>query len=139
VGVLQLACGARALTARASRHGDGHVTGPGGDVHALDAAVREISADPGRTWGVRDAVLGVLAVPLSLGVGLLILVLAPGLPGLAGTGVAMLALTVLTVLLARRAAQQSGGVRRALASVRLGLPTWGGWSAGRSCCWSCRS
>jgi membrane protease YdiL (CAAX protease family) len=84
------------------------------DVHALDAAVREISADPGRTWGVRDAVLGVLAVPVSLGVGLLALVLVPGLPGLAGTGVAMLALAVLTVLLARRAAQQSGGVRRAL-------------------------
>ena len=84
------------------------------DRHPLDAAVREISADPGRTWGVRDAVLGVLAVPVSLGIGLLVLVLVPALPGLAATGVAMLALTVLTVLLARRAAQQSGGARRAL-------------------------
>lgn len=90
------------------------MTGAVRDRRPLDAAVREISADPGRTWGVREAALGVLAVPVSLGVGLLVLVLVPGLPGVAGTGVAMLALTVLTVGLARRAAQQSGGVRRAL-------------------------
>ena len=95
--------------------GDGTVPGTAErDRHSLDAAVHEISADPGRTWGVREAVLGVLAVPVSLGLGVLLLVLVPDLPGLVGTGVAMLALTALTVLLARRAALQSGGVGRAL-------------------------
>jgi hypothetical protein len=86
----------------------------GREVHRLDAAVRDLSTDAGRTWGVRDAVLGVLAVPLSLGVGVLPLVLVPDLPGVVGTGLAMLVLTALTVLLARRAGRQSGGVRRAL-------------------------
>lgn len=102
------------------------------DRHPLDAAVRDISADPGRTWGVREAVLAVLAVPASLAAGFLVLVLLPGLPGLVGTGVAMLALTALAVLLARPAAEQSGGVGRALG---LGPPVLSdvgrvlGWSA----------
>ena len=101
------------------------------DRHPLDAAVRQISADPGRTWGVRDAVLGVLAVPASLGVGVLLVVLVPGMPGLAGTAAAMVALTVLALLLARRAAQQSGGVRRALGLGPPGLSDVGrvlGWA-----------
>lgn len=84
------------------------------DRRPLDAAVRDLRADPGRTWGVRDALLGVLAVPVALGVGLVVLLLGPGLPGLVGTIVATLALTILTVLLVRRAARQSGGSRRAL-------------------------
>ena len=45
---------------------------------------------------------------------LLVIVLLPDLPGVVGTGVAMLVLTVLALLLARPAAQQSGGVGRAL-------------------------
>ena len=84
------------------------------DRRPLDAAVRDISTDPGRTWGVREAVLAVLAVPASLAAGLLVIVLLPDLPGVVGTGVAMLVLTVLALLLARPAAQQSGGVGRAL-------------------------
>ena len=84
------------------------------DRRPLDAAVHDISADPGRTWGVREAVLAVLAVPASLVAGLLVLALLPGRPGLVATGVATLAMTVLAVLLARPAARQSGGVGRAL-------------------------
>ena len=84
------------------------------DRRPLDAAVRDISADPGRTWGLREAVLAVLAVPASLVAGLLVLVVLPGRPGLVATGVATLTMTVLAVLLARPAARQSGGVGRAL-------------------------
>ena len=84
------------------------------DRRPLDAAVRDLRADPGRTWGLREAVLAVAAVPASLAAGLLVLILLPGQPGLVGTGVATLVMTVLAVRLARPAAQQSGGVGRAL-------------------------
>jgi uncharacterized protein len=98
---------------------DGGGAGPAGarpsrDRHPLDAAVRDVSTDPGRTWGVRQAVLAVLAVPASLAAGLLVLLLVPGVPGLVGTAVATLALTTFAVLLARPPALQSGGVGRAL-------------------------
>lgn len=97
----------------------------------LDALVREISGDPGRTWGLRDAVLAVLSVPASLALGLLLVLMVPGLPGLAATGIAMLAMTVLALLLARRAARQSGGVRRALGFDMPGVSDLGavlGWA-----------
>ena len=84
------------------------------DRRRLDAQIGEIASDPGRTWGLRDAVLGVLAVPAAIGPGVLVLVLVPDVSGLAATGVAMLTLTALTLLLARRPARESGGVRRAL-------------------------
>lgn len=103
---------ARARRVLRGQHSMSSATAAGG--HPLDAEVLEVSADPGRTWGLRDAVLGVLAVPAALGLGVLTFVLVPGLPGIAVTGVAMLALTVLTLLLAHRAADQSGGFRRAL-------------------------
>ncbi len=32
-------------------------------VPALDDRIAEIAADPGRSWGFRDALLGLLAVP----------------------------------------------------------------------------
>ena len=102
-----------------------------GTPRPLDAAVREIAADAGRTWGVRDAVLGVLAVPASLGAGLLLVLAVPGLPRLVATGLATLALTVAAALLARRAARQSGGVVRALGFGPL-LPS----DAGRVLGWS---
>ena len=97
----------------------------------LDARVAEIAAEPGRTWGVRDAVLGVLAVPAALLAVLALLQVAPEVPGALTTALATVALGGATVLVARRAARQSGGFERALG---LDLPEWSdsvrvlGWS-----------
>ena len=97
----------------------------------LDARVADIAADPGRTWGVRDAVLGVLAVPLSLLTALLLLAALPPVSTAVSAAVASLLLGAATVLVARRPARQSGGARRALG---FDLPAWSdalrviGWS-----------
>ena len=97
------------------------MTAPVRTAPPLDARVAELSADPGRTWGVRDAVLGVLAVPLSLLTALLLLAALPEVPAAVSAAVASLLLGVGAVLVARRPARQSGGVDRALG---FGLPQW---------------
>ena len=79
----------------------------------LDARVAQIAAQPGRTWGVLDALAGVLVVPLSVAVAAL--VLAPlGAPGVVALTVATAALGVGALLAARRPARQSGGLGGAL-------------------------
>lgn len=97
----------------------------------LDAHIEQLRHDPGRTWGPADALLALVAVPLSVGL-LVVLVLsgfdvAPVVAVvLATAGLAGLALVV-----GRRAAAQSGGWERALG---LDLPAWSdtwrviGWS-----------
>jgi membrane protease YdiL (CAAX protease family) len=97
----------------------------------LDARVAELADDPGRTWGLRDALLGLLAVPAVFAVAIALLSLLPDVPGPVATGLATAGLAALAVLLGRRAARQSGGWERALG---LDLPEWSdsrrvlGWS-----------
>jgi membrane protease YdiL (CAAX protease family) len=101
------------------------------DRRTLDERVAELRAQPGRTWGPRDALLAVLAVPLSLALSVLLLAALPDVP----TSTAVAAATVLlggaAVLAARRPARQSGGVERALG---LDLPLWS--DTGRIVGWS---
>ena len=87
----------------------------------LDARLAEIRSQPGRTWGVPDALLAMVAVPvlavlLSTGV-------AAGLrlPDAATLALASAALCALAVLSGRRAARQSGGWHAALG---VELPEW---------------
>ena len=87
----------------------------------LDVRVAELAAEPGRTWGVRDALLALLAVPLTLVVAILVLTALPELPTAATVSLATALLGVAVVLVARRPAQQSGGAERALG---LDLPLW---------------
>jgi membrane protease YdiL (CAAX protease family) len=87
----------------------------------LDDAVAELAAQPGRTWGVPDAVLAVLAVPASLLLSVLVLSLLPGPPTAAAVAFATALLGVAALLVARRPARQSGGLERALG---LDLPAW---------------
>lgn len=97
----------------------------------LDDRIAEIRGDRARTWGVRDAVLALLAVPLSMvALGLLI---ASGLelPPAVAAALATAALAGLAVLLGRRAAHESGGWQRALG---LDLPEWR--DTGRVLLWS---
>lgn len=87
----------------------------------LDDRVQEIRRQPGRTWGVPDALVAAAAVPL----------VAAAFAGLVGVGlrlpepvalvVASLALCGLAVLVGRRPARQSGGWSAALG---LDLPEW---------------
>lgn len=81
---------------------------------ALDERVLEIAQQPGRTWGVPDALLGILAVPAALVLVLLGLSVAPSVPGVVATALATAVLAAVGVLAATRAARQSGGFRRAL-------------------------
>lgn len=87
----------------------------------LDVRIEEIRRQPGRTWGVRDAVLGLLTVPVSLG--LLVALVVSGLAGtpIVATSLANAALAALAVLAGRRPARQSGGWTSALG---LTLPEW---------------
>ena len=87
----------------------------------LDVRVAELADDPGRTWGVREAVLGLLAVPAVFAVTIAFLAVVPDLPGPLATGMATAGLAAVAVVLARRAARQSGGWERALG---LDLPEW---------------
>jgi membrane protease YdiL (CAAX protease family) len=87
---------------------------------ALDARLAGLAVLPGRTWGVRDALLGLLAVPASLLLpGLLLAVV--DVPGGVLVVVASLFLCGFTALAVRRPARQSGGVRAALG---FDLPRW---------------
>jgi hypothetical protein len=96
----------------------------------LDARLAQLAAEPGRTWGVRDALLGLLAVPGSLLAPALLLAVVD-LPGGVLVTIASLVLCGLAYLAVRRPARQSGGVGRALG---FGLPRWSdtgivlGWS-----------
>lgn len=87
----------------------------------LDTRVAELRGQPGRTWGVRDGLLAVVAVPV--GAAAVSLVAAAGLrlPEAATLVVASAALCGLAVLAGRRAAAQSGGWE---AAVGLDLPEW---------------
>jgi uncharacterized protein len=83
--------------------------------------MQELRAQPGRTWGVPDALLAVLAVPLVavafsllLGAGLQL----PEVPTVVG---ASAGLAALAVLVGQRAARQSGGWAAALG---VDLPEW---------------
>lgn len=98
---------------------------------ALDDRIAEIAAEHGRTWGARDALLGVLAVPAVFAVALAVLAALPEVPGALASGFATAALAAVAVALTRRSARQSGGWERALG---LRLPEWSdtrrilGWS-----------
>ena len=87
----------------------------------LDARIAEIAAEPGRTWGLREAVLGVLAVPAAFVVAIVLLSLVPGMPGALATVLATVALAAAVLAVARRPARQSGGAERALG---FDLPAW---------------
>ena len=99
-------------------------------VPALDARLAAVRDAPGRTWGVPDALLGLLCVPASLLLGGL-LVLVVDLPDGALVALASLVLCALAALAVRRPARQSGGAGAALG---FGLPRWSdapavlGWS-----------
>lgn len=86
----------------------------------LDVRVAELRSEPGRTWGVRDAALALLAVPLVLVLagGLLA---AAGLPLVVAAAGSTAAVAGAAVLVGRRAAAQSGGWEQALG---LDAPLW---------------
>ena len=97
----------------------------------LDDRVQEIRRQPGRTWGVLDALLAMVAVPLvavalagHVAVGL-------ELPEPVALVVASLALCGVAVAVGRRPARQSGGWSGALG---LELPEW--HDAGRVVGWT---
>lgn len=98
---------------------------------ALDLRVEELRAQPGRTWGVRDAVLAMLSVPAVLALLGGLLAVAPALPPVIATTCGTVVLAGLAVLIARRAAHQSGGWQSALG---LDLPEWS--DVGRVLRWS---
>lgn len=87
----------------------------------LDDRIAELRDEPGRTWGVRDALLALVAVPLSLVLVGLLVGSGLDLPPAITTAVATAVLAGLAVLAGRRAARQSGGWQRALG---LDLPEW---------------
>lgn len=97
----------------------------------LDDRIAELREEPGRTWGVPDALFALLAVPLSLVLLGVLVESGPGLPPAVATAVATAVLAGLAVLAGRRAARQSGGWQEALG---LDLPEWSdtwrvvGWS-----------
>lgn len=80
---------------------------------ALDARLAELAPEPGRTWGVREALLGVVAVPLSLLLGALVLAVVD-VNGSLLVALASVFLCGLAALAVRRPVRQSGGLRRAL-------------------------
>jgi membrane protease YdiL (CAAX protease family) len=86
----------------------------------LDVCIEQLRVDPGRTWGPREAVYGLLVVPLVL-VASGALLVAAGLPLLAAAAGSTAAVGGAVVLLAQRAAAQSGGWERALG---LDAPLW---------------
>jgi len=87
----------------------------------LDERVAELAGQHGRSWGVPDAVLGILAVPAALLLSVLVIAAVPRLPGAVATALGTTVLAALGVAAALRAARQSGGFRRALG---LDLPGW---------------
>jgi uncharacterized protein len=97
----------------------------------LDERVAELAADPGRTWGVRDALLAVLAVPVTLALSVLLLSLLPEVSTAVAVAGGTVLLGVAAALAVRRPARQSGGLERALG---LDLPLWS--DTGRIVRWS---
>ena len=87
----------------------------------LDDRIAELRDEPGRTWGVPDALFALLAVPLSLVLLGLLVVTGLDLPPAIATLMATAVLAGLAVLAGRRAVRQSGGWQRALG---LDLPEW---------------
>jgi uncharacterized protein len=98
----------------------------------LDLRVEELRSEPARTWGLRDAAVAMLAVPLVLLVSAGVL-LALRLPPVAAAAGATAAFAAVAVLVGRRAAEQSGGWEQALG---LDAPLWSdsyrivGWTVG---------
>lgn len=86
----------------------------------LDVRVAELRTEPGRTWGVRDAGLALLAVPLVLVLAGGVLA-AAGLPLVVAAAGSTAAVAGAAVLVGRRAAAQSGGWEQALG---LDAPLW---------------
>ncbi|MCW2680267.1 MAG: hypothetical protein JWM62_1668, partial [Frankiales bacterium] len=68
----------------------------------LDDRVAELAADPGRTWGVPDALLALAAVPASLLLSVLLLAALPDVPTAAAVGGATALLAAAAVLAVRR-------------------------------------
>jgi len=84
----------------------------------LDARVAELAVEPGRTWGVRDAVLAVLAVP-----GSLLLTALPQVPTAAGVAVARRCSAALGILMARSGVSAAEAFDALLlASTQQGVP-----------------
>lgn len=97
----------------------------------LDLRVQELREQPGRTWGVPDALLALLTVPVALGLLAALLVSGLGLAPVVATSLATAGLAGLAALVGRRAAGQSGGWTAALG---LALPEWG--DVGRMLRWT---
>jgi len=97
----------------------------------LDERVAELAAEPGRTWGVRDALLAIASVPASLVLSILLLAALPDVPTAVAVSGATALLGAAALLAVRRPARQSGGLERALG---LDLPLWS--DAGRVLRWS---
>ena len=87
----------------------------------LDARISQLRAQPGRTWGVRDAVLAMAAVPLVLGVAMALVDAGLSLPGVALPVLASAGLAGCAYVVGLRPAVQSGGWASALG---LELPEW---------------
>jgi membrane protease YdiL (CAAX protease family) len=86
----------------------------------LDLVVEDLRGEPGRTWGLRDAALALLMVPVVLVLAGGVLV-GLGLPPLAAAAGSTAAVAGAAVLVGRRAARQSGGWERALG---FDAPVW---------------
>jgi membrane protease YdiL (CAAX protease family) len=87
----------------------------------LDVRIEEVRRQPGRTWGVPDALLGLVTVPAALGLLAALVLSRPGLSPVVATSLANAVLAALAVLAGRRPARQSGGWTSALGLV---LPDW---------------
>ena len=98
--------------------------------HPLDVRIEELRADPGRTWGVRDAALAMLMVPLLLVLASSAL-LALGVPTVAAAAGGTAAVAGAAVLVGRRGAAQSRGWERAFG---LDAPLWS--DTGRIVAWT---
>jgi uncharacterized protein len=87
----------------------------------LDVRMDEIRQEPRRTWGVPDALLAMLAVPVAAVLFSGLVAAGLRLPEVASLVLATVALCGLAVLAGRRPAAQSGGWFPALG---LDLPEW---------------
>ena len=98
--------------------------------HPLDVRIEELRADPGRTWGARDAALAMLMVPLVLVLASSVL-LALGAPTVAAAAGGTAAVAAAAVVIGRRAAEQSRGWERAFG---FDAPLWS--DTGRIIAWT---
>jgi uncharacterized protein len=97
----------------------------------LDARIAELRQQPGRTWGPRDAVLAVVAVPVVAAAATVLVGAGLRLPEPLVLLVASGALAGLALLVSRRPVRQSGGWRAALGAD---LPEWS--DVGRVVVWT---